>query len=146
MGGRAGALSCDLSVRVSAGYWGREKGGVAPGNKKRRKMGRGPQRVSIVLAQGRVKKGGKDRKEEERKGKIPRGQKGGGDKGVIPGGKEASILMISKSRLLVISALGKSIGLNTNFKALENNKELWFHEKVMREKGHGNGRMIASGR
>ena len=99
-----------------------------------------------MLVQGSFKKGGKERKEEERKRKIPWGQKGGGDERVIPGGKEASTAMISKRRLLVISALGKSINLNTNFEALENNKELWFHEKAMREKGHGNRRMITSWR
>ena len=40
-------------------------------------MGRGEERGRIVSAQGGFKKGGKERKEEERKGKIPRSQKGG---------------------------------------------------------------------
>ena len=86
-------------------------------------MGRGGERGSIVLAQRGFKKGGKEGKEEKRKGRIPRAQKGWGDMGVIPGGKEASIATISKRRILVLSALGKSIDLNTNFKALERNKE-----------------------
>ena len=47
-------------------------------NKKWRKIGRRGERGSIVSAQGGLKKGGKERKEEERKGKIPRAQKGGG--------------------------------------------------------------------
>ena len=68
-----------------------------------------------MSAQVGYKKGAEERKEEERHGKIPGLQKGGGDQGVIPGGKEASIVMISKRRILVISALGKSIDLNTNF-------------------------------
>ena len=46
----------------------------------------------------------------------------------------------------MISYLGKSIDLNTNFKALDNNKKLWFHEKAMGKKGHGNRRMITGGR
>ena len=40
-------------------------------------MGRRGERRSIVSAQGRFKKGGKEKKEEKRKGEIPRGQKGG---------------------------------------------------------------------
>ena len=77
-----------------------------------------------MSAQGGIKKRGKERQEEERKCKVPRAQKGGGNKGVILGGKEASIAMICKRRILVISALGKSIDLNTNFEALDSNKEL----------------------
>ena len=56
---------------------GNGKRGSGPGHEKWRKMGRGGERGSIVSAQGGLKKGGKERKEEERKGKIPRSQKGG---------------------------------------------------------------------
>ena len=46
-------------------------------NKKWRKIGRRGERGSIVSAQGGIQTGGKERKEQEGIGKIPRSQKGG---------------------------------------------------------------------
>ena len=77
-------------------------------------MGRGEERGRIVSAQGGFKKGGKERKEEERKRKIPRSQKGGGIRRLFRG-KAASMAMISKRRILVLATLGNSIDLITNF-------------------------------
>ena len=71
-----------------------------------------------MSAQGGFKKGAQEKKRKKRKRDRVKSQgykKGWGDPGVIPGGKEASIAMISKRTILVISALGKSRDLNTNF-------------------------------
>ena len=62
---------------------------------------------------GKARKGGKERKEEKRKGKI-HNRKKGGIRG-YSGGKAESIAMISKSRILMLVVLGKSIHLNSNF-------------------------------
>ena len=81
-------------------------------------MERGGERGSIVSAQGGFKKGVQEKKRKKRKRDRVKSQghkKGRGDQGVIPGGKEVSIVMISKRTILVISALGKSRDLNTNF-------------------------------
>ena len=57
-----------------------------------------------------------------------------GGKGVILGGKESSIVIISKRTILVISALAKSIDLNTNFKPLDRNRNLKKQRKKKKEK------------
>ena len=70
------------------------------------------------MAQGGFKKGAKERKRKrrERDRVNSQGHKTGrGDQEVIPGGNEASIVMISKRTISVISALEKSRDSNTNF-------------------------------
>ena len=69
---------------------------------------KGEEGGSIEWAKEDLKKGRKERKEKKRKGKMPRSQKGKGMRGLRLGqGREESIAMISKRRILVISALGK---------------------------------------
>ena len=62
-------------------------------------MERGGERGSFVLAQGGFKKGAQEKKRKKRKRdrvKYQGRKKGRGDQGVNPGGKEASIAIISK--------------------------------------------------
>ena len=72
---------------------------MAPGDETKEKIGkRGRKREYCVGTRG-FKKGGKERKRKKRKRdrvKYQGRKKGRGDQGVNPGGKEASIAIISK--------------------------------------------------
>ena len=81
---------------------------------------KGEEGGSIEWAKEDLKKGRKERKEKKRKekkrtGKMPWSQKGKGMRGLCLGqGREESIAMISKRRILVLAALVKSIDLDSN--------------------------------
>ena len=86
--------------------------------KQKEKIGKGGRKREYCVGTRGFKKAGKERKRKKRKRDRVKSQghkKGRGDQGVIPGGKEASIAIISKRTILVISALGKSRDLSTNF-------------------------------
>ena len=126
---------------------GEGKKGEWPHVIKKREIWEGGDKDGVLCwCKGVLKREGKRERRKRERTKSHGDKKGGEIRGLFRGARKRVTAIISKRRLLVISAPGKSIVFNTNFKALENYKILWFHEKAMREKGHRNRRMITGRR